>query len=231
MELAKTIKTLDEVKRTLINYSTSQLSEEIKALEELIQDFRLELFSQENKKTSNKARLTKALNWHKKMLKSPRPVLAYSNDYKGYQAITDSYMIAFLVDDDKTTIPDYQTSNVKYNYPSLEGIDNNIIKSFNNNTNLYKRLYINNINNLFKLNKTIYIKDNETGDIKGIDKTNFNNLMNFLNINSDDDIELITLNGFQLNIKTKSGSYGSLCLLRYDESMNINLSDDNLLTY
>lgn len=190
----------------------------------LIKDLESELMIQDFKGASSKQRLTKAMNWHKAMLKKPRPALAYSADYKEYQAVTDSYMIAFMINEDKTAIPNVNTT--KMSYPNLELIDRRIQKMFDEGINMKDRIDLKVIYNLLKTKSNIVIKNQETNKMVGIDKQVFNNLVLFLNIKDfNNDIELITIDDFQMNIKMKSGTYGTLCFQRILNENEINESD------
>lgn len=190
----------------------------------LIKDLESELMIQDFKGASSKQRLTKAMNWHKAMLKKASSVLAYSSDYKEYQAVTDSYMIAFMINEDKTTIPNVNTT--KMNYPNLELIDRRIQKMFNEGINMKDRIDLKVIYNLLKTKNSIAIKNQETNKMVGIDKQVFNNLVLFLNIKDfNNDIELITIDDFQMNIKTKTGTYGTLCFQRILNKDEIDESD------
>ena len=223
MELTTTIKKLEEIKKELDKSSSLLIEEEAKKLDLIIYDLKLDLLNTSTTGTLNKARNKKISAWHKKQLKSCRPVLAYCNYVNDYQIITDGNFLVALADPDKTElISDYKET--KRTYPETTAILNNTIKSFLNDN---ITLDIEKLTAIFKLHEYIYImKDNSL--YTAINRDNFNNLITFLNISSNADITNITIyNNYFLNIQTASGSYGTLCLIKTNENHKRFINEEN----
>ena len=235
MNNTTTLKTLENIKTKLLTFNYYTVEAEIKQLDNLILDIKTEILNSTATGTA-KNRNKKVLSWHKKMLKTPRQVLAYAGSFKDYQVITDSYFMAFLTDTDRVNIDN--ATDHKLSYPNVEMIYN---KAFNNNLKTFN-LDFNKTVNLFNLYDYIYLDFNEHDNYnasiklyKVIDKKVFNDLILFLNINNADDIESITAEKNQLHIKTTTGSLGILQFNRLynnnPESIIKYMNDENTFKY
>lgn len=212
MELTTTIKKLEEIKKELDKSGDYLITLEVKKLDLIIHDLKLDLLNASTTGTLNKARNKKLSAWHKKQLKSCRPVLAYSTIYNNYQVFTNSYFMVALADPDKTElIPDISTAKNRQ-YPVVNQLINNAI--------LYLKdkkitLDIEKITAMLKLHEKVYIQlfDNI---IHVINKEAFNNLITFLNISSNADIKTISFNKSILYIESITGSIGFIQSCRND---------------
>lgn len=233
MELTTTIKTLEAIKKSLSTINRYETEEAVKNIELMILDFKNELMNSSNNKTTTKQRDNKIKSWFNKMLKACRPALAYSTKINDYQCLTDSYFMVALDESNHCNIADVSTT--KYNYPNLQPIFNNMIKSLNNNKDL--QLDINYILNALKLNDYVFIINHES--FNGIDKTttfiinkeSFKNMLTFLNVSKNDDIKKATLCNDILNIETTTGSYGVLCGMRKNDEIMKKSNHDNTIHY
>lgn len=231
MELTTTIKTLEKIKNQLKIINRIDLDESIIFIDSLILDFKNELMNSSNNKTTTKQRDNKIKSWFNKMSKTYRPGLAYSTKINDFQCLTDSYFMVALNEPNYCNIADVSTT--KNNYPNLQPIFNNMIKSLNNNKDL--QLDINYILNALKLYDYVFIIDHES--FNGIDKTttfiinkeSFKNMITFLNISKNDDIKKATLCNDILNIETTTGSYGLSCGIRKNDEIMKKSNPDNTI--
>ena len=221
MELTTTLNTLETIKNELNKINRYAAETAISKINDLIIELKTEILNESTTGSLNKNRNKKIASWHKKQLKTIRPVLAYSTTYKDYQVLTDSYFMAALKEDDKTAlIPDYTES--KRQYPIINQLINNAILYLNDNI---IKLDIEKIAAILKLNDQVYISLN--GEIiHVINKEAFKNTMLFLNISSNADIKTISFNKNILYFESINGSIGFIQTLRIDN----NNTPDNTIT-
>lgn len=220
MELTTTIKKLESIYTELNKSSSYLINEEAKKLQLIILDFKNELLNSTTTGATAKNRNKKILSWHKKQLKTIRPVLAYSTIYKDYQVLTDSYFMVALKDIDQTEIiPDYKES--KRQYPVVNQLINNAILYLNDNI---INLDIEKIAAILKLNDQVYISLNGK-IIHVINKEAFKNMMLFLNISSNAEIKTISFNKSILYVESINGSIGFIQTVRID---NDNTPDNTI---
>lgn len=158
-------------------------------LANLIEEIKLEMFTEENKGLTTKQRINYCMNYHKKLDKKPKKVLAYTcNDQiEGKQVFTDSFFMVVLSNDDKLPIPDYKDiKGMKLNYPAVV----NLIRH-NNYSERYKTFTCN-VGKLLQYLKTeenLILKNNNDFNV-ALTYENFRNLITFMNFKNSDTITL-----------------------------------------
>ena len=180
----KNEKMLEELKKVVLLSEKEKIKTSLNVLIEKLQQ---EILVEENKNLSSKQRLNKCLNYHKKLLKSPRPILAYScNDQiEDRQVFTNAYYLVALKTVDQLPIPDYKESNLKINFPDITRIFS--ASNYNEKTftcNVGKLL------NAFKSYNNIHLLNEKTSFSACLSKENFELFILHLNYKNSDNITL-----------------------------------------
>lgn len=220
MKNIELLEKLNKIEENLKVYSKQETGME--KLKELIFDVKTEILKEDNKNLTSKQRLQYAMNWHKKMLKTPRKVLAYccNDQIEDNQVITDGQFMVFLNNEDNLPLPHYtEMKDYKASYPNTSLIyarikeDNEI------------KLDIKKIISLLKVNDEIICEYN--GCKIGFDKNSFKNITTFLNIKDNSNIKL-TLNpdAYNLNFIKNNGSKGILLIRKiHDASVTHDINE------
>lgn len=172
-------------------------------LNDLILDLENAIFNEDVKNTTTKTRNTFCINYHKKILKSPRPVLAYTKNNNGIQTFCDSYFLVNLVEEDFTPIADVSTT--QYIYPNTDCL---IPRNLKEKT---LKIKINELKKILKVYDIItFTYENEK--IK-LGKKNLINFINFMNYKNDEILELFINNSTKftkqpLYTKKENGTEG-----------------------
>lgn len=184
MKNIELLEKLKDIAKLVKNYSSKDKG--LEKLDDLILNVEGEILKESYEGKTPKQRIDYAIKWHKKQLKTNRPILAYSckDQVEGYQVFTDCYFMIFLNENDFLPIPDYKEyANGKVNYP--------------NTLQLYKsiecgeeiKLDIKKIQSLLKVKNEIYTsyKNNKLY----FNKKRFDDLLVLLNVKNNDNIKIL----------------------------------------
>lgn len=221
---------------TLLNelFKINSLAEKDKiklSLDTLISKIQQEILVEENKNLSSKQRLNKCLNYHKKLLKSNKPILAYAcNDqFDGKQAFCNSFYLTVLVDDDKLPIDDYTTKFS--NFPNLTRLVNKKDYAFKTFTCNVGKLM-----NAFKSYNIIQLVNDDFNAV--LNRENFENFIYYMNFKNKDTITLycneFEKRNFEETLKPvftekKNGSFGIILPMKKNDDENIKMFFENEL--
>lgn len=196
------------------------------SLDTLISKVQQEILVEENKNQSSKHRLNKCLSYHKKLLKSTKPFLAYAcNDqFNGKQAFCNSFYLTVLCDDDKLPIDDYTSSEFN-NYPNLTRLFDRKKYGFKTFTCNVGKLM-----NAFKAHNIIQLVNDDFNAV--LNRENFELFIYHLNYKNSDSITLYC-DEFEKRIfeetlkpvftEKKNGSFGIILPMKKNDDENIKM--------
>lgn len=206
MKNIELLEKLKDIAKLVKNYSSKDKG--LEKLDDLILNVKGEILKESYEGKTPKQRIDYAIKWHKKQLKTNRPILAYSckDQIKDYQIITDAQFMVFLNKDEELPIPHYtEYNNGKADYPKTL----QLFKSIEYGEEI--KLDIKKVNSLLKANNQIFT------DYKGykliFDKECFNNLLVFLNIKDNNNVKVL-INKQTLIIVKDNNCKGLLCVGR-----------------
>lgn len=186
---------------------------------DLKEDLELTINAEALKGLSSKQRLTKCLNYAKKV-EAKRPILGHAcsdqlkdKDGAPLQVFTDSFFMVALEKDDALPLKEY-TELKGATYPRLECLIRN---TFDFNINIK----VSDILNKLKLNDHIslndYIKDHNLAFNVALGKEATKRALEFLNAKNDENITVKFNNGrVPVRIERGNGSWGIICPIRID---------------
>ena len=220
MKNIELLEKLKDIAKLVKNYSSKD--KELEKLDDLILNVEGEILKESYEGKTPKQRIDYAIKWHKKQLKTTRPILAYSckDQVEGYQVFTDCYFMIFLNENDFLPIPDYKEyANGKVNFP--------------NTLQLYKsiecgeeiKLDIKKIQSLLKIKNEIYTsyKNNKLY----FNKKRFDDLLVLLNVKNNDNIKILIDNQILKFIKNDNNK--AIMIVGAHSQSEINIDFEELL--
>ena len=180
------------------------------SINNLILDVERETLKEDYKGKTSKQRIDYAMKWHKRQLKTIRPILAYSckDQIENYQVITDAYFLVFLNNDDELPISHYtEYMNGKVNYPNTLQLYKNVEKGEE------IKLDIKKVVALLNVKEDNEIRTEYNGYKLIIDKKKFNELLVFMDVKDNSNVKILIDNQVLKMIKN-NGSKGMMVLGR-----------------
>lgn len=204
---------------------TTLLYSPIKSIETLSNDLKIEIAAETNKDVTSFARIKKIKKYFSKVAEK-RPIFGYAtNQLKGFQTVTDSFMIASLSEQDAAGLDFKIIENDPSagRYPDVTRIINNY--NINNCDYIFK-YGVNDLKNKMKLVKNInkydfdaaIILENEQNQKIGLGKKLLDEFLTLLNFKNNDDIVFYGTGKHRpfIAINERTGSKGLILPIRID---------------